>query len=401
LPDIAESQSAISGGVTRIKKTAERRWRRRAAKKEIAKMSFRFDSLPPAQTPKPRLANPKTARPQFKASLAADGAIEMLIYGDIVDAATISMLEAWGYPTDGLISALNVKKALDAGGTYSKVRLRINSPGGDAFEGMAIHSLLQACGKPVEAYIDGIAASSASIVAMAADTRVMGRTAMMMIHNAWASCIGNKAEMTKMADTLNAIDESIASAYVDRMNVSLQGIQSLMDAESWFSAEACVENGLATATVAPAVADEVEALAQARRFRMSARFQHVPDRFRASEQCDCDCENCQGGDCGACTNAECDDPNCADCPMQNSTAAGNDIASLRSRLDTRSRFAASAGVDEDEISRLRREGLHGRSGASDRANGDEVSVLSSKLRNRAYFSADAIANDAEWRRNNG
>jgi ATP-dependent Clp protease protease subunit len=267
-------------------------------------------------------------KPKFKASVSNDGALELLIYGDIVDSYTISMLEAWGYPTDGLISSLNVKKALDSGGAYSKVRLRINSPGGDAFEGMAIHSLLQACGKPVEAYIDGIAASSASIIAMSADVRVMGRTAMMMIHNAWANCTGNKNDMTKMAGTLDSIDESIAAAYVDRTKLSLDKVKGLMDAESWFSAQDCIDNGLATAIVAAPAAEEKAAAAMTKTFHALAKLRNVPDQFkeaaaaiRNADSCQCDCDNCTNGDCPDCTNADCTDENCTDCPMQ--ADAGN------------------------------------------------------------------------------
>lgn len=259
------------------------------------------------------------AKPQFRASLGTDGALELLIYGDIVDQDTMSMYEYYGCSTDGMISSLKVKQALDAGGAFSKVRLRINSPGGDAFEGMAIHSLLQACGKPVEAYIDGLAASSASIIAMSADARIMGRTAMMMIHNAWACCCGNKAEMNKMASTLDTIDESIAVAYVERTKLSLDKVKVLMDAETWFSAQDCLDNGLATAIVAPPAADETAAHAMAKTFRVLAKLKHVPEQFQAAKSstaCACDCEDCVNGDCSDCSNRDCADENCKDCPMQ-------------------------------------------------------------------------------------
>ena len=278
-------------------------------------------------------------KPKFKASISTDGALELLIYGDIVDASTISLYEAYGISTDGLNSALNVKKALDNGGTFSRVRLRINSKGGDAFEGMAIHSLLQACGKPVDAYIDGIAASSASIVATAAGTRVMGRTAMMMIHNAWTDCNGNKNDMTKMAGTLNAIDESIAAAYVDCTKLSLDKVKSLMDDETWFSAQDCIDNGLATAIVALPAKEEVSAMAMAKAFLAKANLRNVPERFqlagvalappavRNADACQCDCDNCTSGNCDECTNPDCTDENCTDCPMQ--AGAGNRAAIAR------------------------------------------------------------------------
>lgn len=268
---------------------------------------------------------------RFHAELATDGALELLIYGDIVDASTLSYMEAWGYDTSGFVSALSVKKALDSAGAYSKVRMRINSPGGDAFEGMAIHSLLCGQGKPVEAYIDGIAASSASVIAMAASVRIMGRSAMMMIHDAWSGCIGNARDMRKMGDTLDKIDESIAAAYVDRTGLSLEEIQALMDEETWLSAQDCVEQKFATGIV-EAPAAEAKAMARARRFKALALLKHVPDKFKAAAVCACDCENCVNGDCSDCTNPDCDDANCVDCPMQAADAAASSAKPAESNL---------------------------------------------------------------------
>lgn len=289
----------------------------------------------------------KSAKPVFRAALQADGTLELLIYGDIVDAATISMLEAWGYSTDGFVSALNVKKALDESGTFSKVRLRINSPGGDAFEGMAINSLLVAQGKPVETYVDGIAASAASIIAMAGATRIMGPSAMMMIHDAWSFCVGNSRDMRKMGDTLDKIDESIAAAYTSRTGMSLQAIQVLMDEETWLSAQDCVDQGFATGIVEPPAAEENASMAMARNFHALARLNRVPDKLkmrapRAADQCACDCDNCQDGDCPNCTNVDCEDPNCTDCPMQAADKAK--ASNLEGYKALHARLGRSAGL---------------------------------------------------------
>lgn len=264
-----------------------------------------------------------TAKPRFKAELATDGTLELLVYGDIVDAATISMLEAWGYSSDGFVSALSVKKAMDANPTYSRIRLRINSPGGDAFEGMAIHSLLSAQARPVEACVDGVAASAASIIAMAGGTRVMGRTAMMMIHNAWGGCIGNSRDMRKMGDTLDKIDESIGAAYASRTGKPLKDILSMMNEETWLSAQDCVDQGFATSIVELPEEDAKAAMAMAKRFQALNRMSRVPEALKAEAPdaqngvaCTCDCENCVAGDCENCNNADCTDRNCEDCPMQ-------------------------------------------------------------------------------------
>lgn len=276
-------------------------------------------------------------RSQFHAELGSDGVLELTIYGDIVDAVTAGYLESWGYDPSSFVSALSVKKALDgAGSSCAKIRLRINSPGGDAFEGMAIHSLLTGQAKPVEAYIDGIAASSASIIAMAASTRIMGRSAMMMVHNAWASSTGYASDMRKMADVLDKISESIGACYVDRTGMSPEGVQKLMDAETWLSAQDCVDQGFATGVVEAPAKEEAKALAAARRFKALAQLRNVPTQFKAAA-CACDCTGCVDGDCAACSNKDCADSNCVDCPMQGSAGNRTTLPALPEAVDTTSK----------------------------------------------------------------
>jgi ATP-dependent protease ClpP protease subunit len=294
------------------------------------------------------------SRRYFQAAVGSDGVLELMIYGDIVDAATISMLEAWGYSTDGFVSAIAVKKALDGSTGYSSIRVRINSPGGDAFEGMAIHSLLTSSGKPVIVQVDGIAASSASIIAMAGSQRIMGRSAMMMIHDAWAGCIGNSRDMQKMAEALDKIDESIAAAYFDRTGLKAEDIRSLMDEETWLSAQDCVEQGFATAIVEPPAEEERAAMAMARGFKVLARLKKLPQALRgqppnppttsepqnSEAECECRCEECVEGNCAKCSNPDCVDENCVDCPMQEQASAKitqMDMARARQRQRDRER----------------------------------------------------------------
>lgn len=265
--------------------------------------------------------------PQFRAAVQQD-TLELMIYGEIVDQATISMLEAWGYSSDGLISAVNVKKALDTAGDVARIRVRINSPGGDAFEGIAIHALLTSQDLPVETLVDGIAASSASIVAMAGSVRKMGRSAMMMIHDAWTGCVGNARDMRKMADTLDKIDGSIGQAYIARTGLDAAAVQSLMDEETWMSAQECVERGFATAVIEQSTDEEEAAQALAQRFKSRVRSRRdappPPPKAAADDtECECSCESCVDGHCEECSNTECTDPNCKDCPMQSESAESN------------------------------------------------------------------------------
>lgn len=268
-----------------------------------------------------------TARPRFRAAVKAD-ALEIEIYGDIVDSATISMLEMYGCSTDGLVSSIAVKRALENSGDYATILLRINSPGGDAFEGIAIHSLLTAQPKPVEVMVDGLAASAASVVAMAGSVRKMGRSAMMMVHDAWTYAAGNSRDLTKMAETLDKIDESIAQAYVARTGMSTNKVQALMDEETWMTAQECVDQGFATALAdTPDEEQEAQAMAMARRFQALGKLRNVPDTLKpaaaiqdGNAECACNCQNCMDGDCDKCTDTECSDRNCVDCPAQMSSS---------------------------------------------------------------------------------
>jgi ATP-dependent Clp protease, protease subunit len=271
------------------------------------------------------------AKPRFRAALDDDGGLELTIYGDIVDAASLSMLDSWGVDTATFTSALTVKQALDEAGEYSKIRVRINSPGGDVFEGLAIHSLLIGQSKPVECYIDGIAASSASLIAMAGSKRVMGVGSMLMVHRAWASCTGNSADMVKMSFTLDKVDGSIAAVYQQATGMKLADIQNLMNDETWLSPDDCVKAGFATEIAE--TPQTPAAMAQARRFAALGRLKHVPKALKASSApaCPCDCENCVAGDCDACAYPDCNSEACEDCPMQAAGTSNLSLYQIRAR----------------------------------------------------------------------
>lgn len=146
------------------------------------------------------------------------------------------------------ITAAMVKDAMDKNPSCSSITLNLNSPGGDAFEGVAIYNTLKAAGKPVCINVVGLAASAASIVAMAGDTVVMNTGTQMMIHGAMALCAGFAADMRKMADTLDQVSGSIADIYVNETGNSKRKITEMMDDETWMSAKEAVENGFATST---------------------------------------------------------------------------------------------------------------------------------------------------------
>jgi ATP-dependent protease ClpP protease subunit len=272
---------------------------------------------------KPRRAH--AGRPYFKAALQSDGTLELLVYEEIGES----------FFGDGGVTAKAVKQQIDQADSYDRMSIRINSPGGDASEGIAIYNLIRAQKKPVDVFVDGIAASAASIIAMAGDEIIMGPNSLLMVHNATGVCMGDGADMAKMAGVLNTVSAAIGRTYSVRTGKPADEIAALMDAETWFSAEEAVEQGFATAITEEAGEIEESALALARSFKALGRMKHLPEVLKpcarnSVDQCECACQNCQAGHCSDCDNAECDDPGCEDCPMQAEAQAH--LAEWRGRL---------------------------------------------------------------------
>lgn len=121
----------------------------------------------------------------------------------------------------------------------------INSPGGDVFAAAQIYNMLMDYPHNVTVKIDGLAASAASVIAMAGTKVQMSPVAMMMIHNPMTVAIGDSAEMQKASAMLDEVKESIMNAYEIKTGLSRTKISHLMDAESWFNAKKAVELGFA------------------------------------------------------------------------------------------------------------------------------------------------------------
>ncbi|GAB3797344.1 head maturation protease, ClpP-related [Virgibacillus kimchii] len=125
-----------------------------------------------------------------------------------------------------------------------EIQLNINSPGGDVFSASEIYTELMDYDGGVESRIVGVAASAASVIAMAGKIK-MSPTAQMMIHNAWTIAIGDRHDMQGVSDFLKTIDKSIANAYQKKTGMSEQDLLSLMDKETWMDAESAKEKGFA------------------------------------------------------------------------------------------------------------------------------------------------------------
>lgn len=171
----------------------------------------------------------------FKAKKDDSGTGELMLYGEISDSTW------WGDE----ITPKDFKKDLDALGDIKNLNIYINSGGGDVFAGQAIYSMLKRHNANKTVYIDGLAASIASVIAMAGDKIIIPKNAMMMIHNAWTMAAGNANEFRKLAEDMDKIDESITSTYVSKSGKISEEIKAFMDAETWFTAEDAVKNGFA------------------------------------------------------------------------------------------------------------------------------------------------------------
>lgn len=133
--------------------------------------------------------------------------------------------------------------------TAPTILLRINSPGGSVTEGIAIANALRSHPATVTAQVDGIAASIASVIAMAADRVRMMPNALLMVHEASGLCVGEAADMTKMAELLDKISDNIAGAYAARAGGTEEEWRQVMKEETWYRGDEAVEAGLADEVV--------------------------------------------------------------------------------------------------------------------------------------------------------
>lgn len=203
--------------------------------------------------------------------MSADGnSGDIFIYGDI---------ESYKF-VDEDTTATSFKNDLDNLGNVSDINLYINSPGGNVFEGLAIHNMLKRHKAKVTVNVDALAASISSVIAMAGDVIRMPSNSMMMIHNALAGMVGNAEELRKMADDLERITNSTKETYLAKSNGKLteDKLTELMDAETWLSAYEAVQYGLADE-----VLEENEMVASVNSEIMN-KYKNVPKDLIKKEQ---------------------------------------------------------------------------------------------------------------------
>jgi ATP-dependent Clp endopeptidase proteolytic subunit ClpP len=133
--------------------------------------------------------------------------------------------------------------------------IRINSPGGYVMEGLAIYNTItgeRAKGRKVTVHIDGLAASMASVIAMAGDSIIIADNAMMMIHNPWDCACGDAAELRRAADKLDRVRDQLVGIYSGQTGLDADALIPMLDAETWMTAEEALDRGFVT-EIAPAL----------------------------------------------------------------------------------------------------------------------------------------------------
>lgn len=182
------------------------------------------------------------------------------------------------YDTD--TSAAGFRDALKDLGDVKTINLHINSPGGSVFEGIAIYNMLKQNKAHVNVYVDGLAASIASVIAMSGDAIFMPSNSMLMIHNPWTMAVGNASELRKQADDLDKITESSIQTYLNQAGDKLdeETLRQLMDDETWLTAKEAVDYGLATEVI------EANKAAASISKNFAQRYRHVPERLIQASQ---------------------------------------------------------------------------------------------------------------------
>lgn len=159
---------------------------------------------------------------------------EIFIYGDIVS-------DKW---FDDDVTATDFKKSLDELGDLSEIDVHINSSGGNVFAGHAIYNMLKMHSAKINIYIDALAASIASVIAMSGDTIFMHKNSFLMIHNSWIMAVGNAKELRETADLLDKTDKASNHAYLDKAkNLTEEELQQMLDEETWLTADEALKYG--------------------------------------------------------------------------------------------------------------------------------------------------------------
>ncbi|WP_432279734.1 ClpP-like prohead protease/major capsid protein fusion protein [Providencia vermicola] len=218
--------------------------------------------VPPKNSTK--MSKPLASAPDkswFQMKATSETSADIYIYDEI---------GGWG------ISARRFTEDLISLGNINHINLHIHSPGGEVFEGIAIYNQLKNHNATITVYIDGLAASMASVIAMVGTEIIMPTNAMMMIHKPWGVSWGDANDMRDYADLLDKVENVLIPAYMEKTGKTKEEIEAMLGEETWLTAEECVEHGFANTVIEP-----VKAMASLSSKRIE-EFKSMPNPLKNS-----------------------------------------------------------------------------------------------------------------------
>ncbi len=266
-------------------------------------------------------------------NMADNNQAELQLYGEIMSE------RCWLDEDCGGIYADEFVQDLQALGNVSQITCRINSAGGDIFAAIAIYTQLKTHPARVVAIIDGLAASAATLIVMAADEIQMPIGAMQMIHDPMTCLCGiyNAEDLEKIGETLDTIKESIVSVYADRTGLGTSKVESLMSAETWMDVDEAIKLGFCDTKLGTAIQAEMKGHLfiinnvkhDLSKFKTQPKAKNTgkpdpndtgkPDPDETDNPGTVDkgdgpaCDDCDGARCKGCPCLDCDEDDCDDC----------------------------------------------------------------------------------------
>lgn len=183
------------------------------------------------------------------------GHAEVMIYDEI---------GLWGVTAKEFVDEIN---ALEV----KRMDLRLNTPGGSVFDGNAIYNALVRHPADITVYVDGLAASMGSVIALAGSKVVMAENALFMVHNPWTIALGDADDLRETAAVLDKLRDGIVQTYRGKTGAGIEEVQAAMDAETWYTADEALEAGYADE-----VSIRMGAKATASMKAAMARFKNAP-----------------------------------------------------------------------------------------------------------------------------
>ena len=185
--------------------------------------------------------------------------VDIYIFGDIT---------SWEW-YDSDVSSYTLSKELQMlDPDIEVINVHINSYGGEVAEGLAIHNTLRNHKAKVRTIDDGFACSSASVVFMSGDERIMNSASLLFIHNAWMYTAGNASQLRKQADDLDTITQASINAYMQHVNITEDKLKELLDEETWLLPSEALEMGFATSIVGEKATEKAAASARKALFNL-------------------------------------------------------------------------------------------------------------------------------------